>query len=98
MIVKRLLVSVIDDDESVRESLADLLREFGFAVRAFSSAQEFLASDRAGQTSCQILDIAMLGMSGPALQRELSCRGQEIPIVLITARTDEPIRCATTPE
>jgi DNA-binding NtrC family response regulator len=74
--VKRLLVSVIDDDEFVRESLPDLLREFGFEVRAFSSAEEFLASDCAGQTSCQILDIALPGMSGPTLQRELSRRGQ----------------------
>jgi FixJ family two-component response regulator len=61
------LVSVVDDDESVRESLPDLLREFGFAARAFSSAEEFLSSDCLDQTSCLILDIAMLGMSGPQL-------------------------------
>jgi FixJ family two-component response regulator len=75
------LVSVVDDDESVRESLPDLLREFGFAVQAFSSAEEFLASDCVGQTRCLILDIAMPGMSGPDLQRELTRRRQEIPIV-----------------
>jgi len=92
MIVKRLLVSVVDDDESVRESLPDLLREFGFAVQAFSSAQEFLASDCIDQTSCLILDIAMPGMSGPDLQRELTRRRQEIPIVFITAHEDEIVR------
>ena len=82
---KRSLVSVVDDDESVRESLPDLLREFGFAVRAFASAEEFLASDYVDQTRCLILDIAMPGMSGPDLQRELTRRRQEIPIVFITA-------------
>jgi FixJ family two-component response regulator len=82
----RSLVSVVDDDQSVRESLPDLLREFGFAVEAFSSAEEFLASDHVGDTRCLILDIAMPGMSGPDLQRELARREQEIPIVFITAR------------
>ena len=72
---ERPLVSVVDDDESVRESLPDLLKEFGFAVRAFSSPEEFLASDCVGQTKCLILDIAMPGMSGPDLQRELKLRG-----------------------
>jgi FixJ family two-component response regulator len=92
VIVMRSLVSVVDDDESVRESLPDLLREFGFAVRAFSSAEEFLASDCVGQTGCLILDIAMPGMSGPDLQRELTRRQQEIPIVFITALADETVR------
>jgi FixJ family two-component response regulator len=86
------LVSVVDDDESVRESLPDLLREFGFAVQAFSSAEEFLASDYIPQTRCLILDIAMKGMSGPDLQRELTLRRQEIPIVFITAYKDETVR------
>jgi FixJ family two-component response regulator len=90
--VKRSLVSVVDDDESVRESLPDLLREFGFAAQAFSSAEEFLASDYVGQTQCLILDIAMPGMSGPDLQRELTRRRQEIPIVFITANGDETVR------
>ena len=74
VMAKRSLVSVVDDDESVRESLPDLLREFGFAVQAFSSAEEFLASDCVGQTRCLILDIAMPGMTGPDLQRELMRR------------------------
>ncbi len=73
----RSLVSVVDDDESVRESLPDLLKEFGFAVQAFSSAEEFLASDCVGQTRCLILDVAMPGMTGPDLQRELTLRRQE---------------------
>ena len=85
----RPLVSVVDDDESVRESLPDLLRELGFAVRAFSSAEEFLASDSVAQTRCLILDIAMPGMSGPDLQRELTRRRREIPIVFITAHAGE---------
>ena len=90
--VIRSLVSVVDDDESVRESLPDLLREFGFAAQAFSSPEEFLASDYVSQTRCLILDIAMPGMSGPDLQRELKLRHQEIPIVFITARRDDSLR------
>ena len=90
--LKRSLVSVVDDDESVRESLPDLLREFGFAAQAFSSAEEFLASDYVGQTRCLILDIAMPGMTGPDLQRELMLRRQTIPIVFITAHGDETVR------
>jgi FixJ family two-component response regulator len=92
LMVMRSLLSVVDDDESVRESLPDLLREFGFDVRAFSSAEEFLASDCVGQTRCLILDIAMPGMSGPDLQRELTQRQQQIPIVFITALADETVR------
>ena len=88
----RPLLSVVDDDESVRESLPDLLREFGFAARAFSSAEEFLSSDCLDQTSCLILDIAMPGMGGPELQRELKRRGQEIPVIFITASTDKAVR------
>jgi FixJ family two-component response regulator len=90
--IMRSLVSVVDDDESVRESLPDLLREFGFAAQAFRSAEEFLASDCIDQTRCLILDIAMPGMSGPDLQRELTRRRQKIPIVFITAHGDEADR------
>jgi FixJ family two-component response regulator len=92
MTVTRSLVSVVDDDESVRESLPDLLGEFGFAARAFSSAKEFLASDCVEQTKCLILDLAMPGMTGPDLQRELKLRRQPIPIVFITAHRDETVR------
>lgn len=90
--IGHLLVSIVDDDESVRESLPDLLREFGFAARAFSSAEEFLASDCIEQTRCLLLDITMPGMSGPDLQQELKRRRQEIPIVFITAQRDETVR------
>lgn len=89
---EHVLVSIVDDDESVRESLPDLLREFGFAARAFSSAEEFLASDFIEQTRCLLLDIAMPGMSGPDLQQELRIRRQEIPIIFITAQRDETVR------
>jgi FixJ family two-component response regulator len=82
------LVTVIDDDESVRESLPDLLREFGFSALAFDSAERFLASRSIDATRCIILDIAMPGMSGPALQQELINRGLRVPIIFITARTD----------
>ncbi len=90
--VMRSLVSVVDDDESVRESLPDMLKEFGFAVQAFTSAEEFLASDYVDQTRCLILDLAMPGMSGPDLERELRLRRREIPIVFITACADETVR------
>jgi len=90
--VTRSLVAVVDDDESVRESLPYLLRQFGFAAQAFSSAEEFLASDFVGQTRCLILDVAMPGMSGPGLQEELSRRRHAIPIVFITAHEDEIVR------
>jgi FixJ family two-component response regulator len=90
--VKRPLVSVVDDDESVRESLPDLLRELGYSARAFSSAEEFLASDCVGETGCLILDIAMPGVTGPALQHVLKVGGTNIPIVFITAHADEAVR------
>jgi len=86
------LVSIVDDDESIRESLPDLLREFGFVSQVFSSAQEFLASDGISMTKCLILDIAMPGMSGPDLQRELKRRRSNIPVIFITAQRDETVR------
>ena len=91
-IIARLLVSVVDDDESVRESLPDLLWEFGFATRVFSSAEEFLASDAILETRCLILDIAMPGMCGPDLRRELKGRQVEIPTIFITAQRDTTTR------
>jgi len=89
---ERPLVSVVDDDESVRESLPDLLGEFGFVARAFSSAQEFLLSGCVDDSSCLILDIAMPGMSGPELYQELKRRGQEIPTIFISGQRDKAIR------
>lgn len=91
-VVEHLLVSIVDDDESVRESVPDLLRELGFAASAFSSAEEFLASDCIEQTKCLLLDISMPGMSGPDLQQELRRQRKEIPIVFITAQRDETVR------
>lgn len=88
----RPLLSVVDDDESVRESLPDLIREFGFAARAFSSAEEFLSSPSVDETSCLILDVAMPGMSGPELQQDLKRRGQVIPIIFITGQKEESVR------
>lgn len=86
------LISVVDDDESVRDSLPDLLQVFGYAVRVFASAEEFLASDCIDATNTLILDIAMPGMSGPDLQRELGLRSKRIPIVYITAHGDQTLR------
>jgi FixJ family two-component response regulator len=95
MMLKRLPVSVVDDDESVRESLPDLLKELGYDAQAFSSAADFLASDHLRQTRCLILDIAMPGMSGPDLQRELARQRHEIPIVFITAHRDAAVQTCT---
>jgi len=92
VILQRPLVSVVDDDESVRESLPDLLRELGFAAQAFPSAEEFLVSDDVDKTKCLILDVAMPGMTGPDLQLELQRRGQKLPIIFITANEDDTIR------
>jgi len=86
------LLSVVDDDPSVRESLPDLLREFGFAARVFSSGEEFLSSDCVAQTRCLILDVFMPGMTGPDLQQELTLRRQTIPIVFMTAKENDAVR------
>jgi FixJ family two-component response regulator len=86
------LVAVVDDDESVRESLPDLVRALGFEVRAFASAEDFLGSDCFDTTQCMLLDIAMPGMSGPELQQELARRGKAIPIIFITAHADAGVR------
>ena len=88
----RPLITVVDDDESVRESLPDLLKEFGFEAQTFSSAEEFLASDLVDDTRCLLLDVAMPGMTGPDLQQELTRRDREVPIVFITAQRDASIR------
>ena len=92
MKVVRPLVSVVDDDELVRESLPDLIKAFGYDVRAFSSAEAFLAAGRVRKTRCLVLDVAMPGMTGPELQRELMRRGERIPVVFVTAQMDEAAR------
>lgn len=85
-------IAVVDDDESVRESLPDLLRACGYAVSVFSSAEEFLASSFVGKTDCLILDVAMPGMDGLALQQELLRRRHSIPIVFVSGNGDETLR------
>lgn len=92
LVMGTLLVIVIDDDESVRESLPDLLRELGYAVQSFASAEAFLESDLVADPGCLILDIALPGMKGPELQDELARRGVTIPIVFITANRDPAVR------
>jgi FixJ family two-component response regulator len=91
-LVERPLVAVVDDDESVRESLPDLVREFGFSARAFSSAEEFLKSDYVDRTRCLILDVFMPGMTGVDLLQELKLRQQLIPIVFMTAKKNGTVR------
>jgi FixJ family two-component response regulator len=85
------LISVVDDDEAVRDSLPDLLRSFGFDAAPFSSAEEFLTSDQLDRTACLVLDVAMPGMTGPDLQQELIRQKRRIPIVFITAHSDETL-------
>ncbi len=86
------LVVVVDDDESVREALPDLLRVLGFAASTFGSAEEFLAADCIANTNILILDVVMPGMSGPDLQHELIQRGHDLPVIFVTARSDEQVR------
>ncbi len=83
-----ILVCVVDDDDSVRESLPDLLREFGLASEVFATPRDFLESAFVDKAKCLILDIAMPGMSGPELRRELIRRGHDIPTIFITAHAD----------
>jgi FixJ family two-component response regulator len=86
------LISVVDDDDSVRESLRALLRSVRFVVEVFASAEEFLSSDRLRETDCLILDVRMPGMSGLELQRRLVVRHPEMPVIFITAHGDEELR------
>lgn len=84
-------ISVVDDDESLRESLEGLLDSLGYRAAVFSSAEAFLSSDALTGADCLILDVRMPGMSGPDLQRELANRGLKIPIIFITAHGDEEV-------
>lgn len=87
-----LLVSIVDDDESVRESLPDLVRLLGYDVRTYPSGEELLSSAHLGETRCLILDISMPGMSGPEIHQELKRRGHAIPTIFITALKDDTVR------
>ena len=87
------LISVVDDDHSVRESLARLIRSVGFSVQVFGSAEEFLSAGQSREPDCLILDIRMPGMSGLELQRELSASDRDLRVVFITAHgSDEDVR------
>jgi FixJ family two-component response regulator len=89
---QRGLISVVDDDVSLRESLPDLLQTLGFTAMPFASAEDFLESPSHADTQCLILDVSLPGMSGPELQGELARRQVKIPIVFITAHGDPELR------
>jgi FixJ family two-component response regulator len=86
------IVMIVDDDNSIRRAVRRLMKSFGFAVETFASAEEFLGSDRLEKTSCLILDVHMPGMNGLELQERLVASNSEIPIIFITAFTDERAR------
>jgi len=87
------LISVVDDDESVRESIEGLMRSVGYAVRAYASAEAFLSSGHLGDTGCLILDVRMPGMDGIELHRHLLASGRAMPVIFITAHgSDERVR------
>jgi FixJ family two-component response regulator len=86
------LISIVDDDESVREALCRLLKSVGFAVRAFASAEEYLSSDKPENSDCLLLDVRMPGKSGIELQRQLIAGHSKIPVIIITAYEDESVR------
>ncbi len=86
------LISIVDDDESVRTAMSSLVRSLGFAAVAFASAEEFLASPTLNETSCLVVDVQMPGMSGLELQSELTSRDRRMPVIFITAFPEERIR------
>jgi two-component system, LuxR family, response regulator FixJ len=86
------LIAIIDDDESIRDSLRTLLRSAGYHVSTFESAEVFLESGVATGTACMILDVRMPGMDGPELQVRLRDQQSRIPIIFITAHDDGPVR------
>ena len=90
----RPFIAVVDDDESVRESLFDLLRELGYEARGIASAEEFLDSGCLAEADCLLLDGSMPGMSGPELHRDLLRRGERAPVIFITAQRDRRVRAA----
>jgi FixJ family two-component response regulator len=87
-----LLISIIDDDESIREATKGLVRSLGYQAATFASAEEFLQSDSVADTSCLITDVQMPGLSGIDLQRGLIARGVEMPTIFITAFPEEGTR------
>ncbi|HEY4734014.1 MAG TPA: response regulator [Gemmatimonadaceae bacterium] len=91
VVINRRLVTLVDDDESVRESLPGLLRHFGFDTQTFPSAEAFLECEAVGATSCLILDVGLPGLNGPDLHQELLCKGHRIPTIFITAQCDQSL-------
>lgn len=89
---EKAVISIVDDDESVREGMTDLVDTLGFSAVSFPSGEDFLKSDRVDSTSCLIADVHMPGMTGPELHRQLVASGKAIPTVLITAYPDERVR------
>jgi len=85
-------ISIVDDDASIREALKSLMRSAQFDAEAFASAEEFLASESLGDTSCLILDLTLPGMNGFELQHRLQVEGRDIPVIFITAHADETSR------
>ena len=90
--IETALISIVDDDESIREAIQSLLRSVGFRAKTFASAEQFLQSDQIETTACLILDVRMPGMSGLELQRRLIATQCRIPIVFVTAHGDEEAR------
>jgi len=86
------MISIVDDDESVRETTKGLVRSLGLNASAFASAEEFLQSDRLDDTACLIADVQMEGMSGVELQGLLRAQGRHMPIIFMTAFPEERIR------
>ena len=90
--IETALISIVDDDESIREAIQSLLGSVGFKAKTFASAEQFLQSDQIENTACLILDVRMPGMSGLELQRRLMATQCRIPIVFVTAHGDEEVR------
>jgi FixJ family two-component response regulator len=88
----KLVIAIVDDDESLREATVSLMRASGFAPEAFPSANDFLTSESLQRTDCLVADVQMPGMSGLELHRCLVQSGKAIPTVLITAYPDEKAR------
>ncbi|HJQ23793.1 MAG TPA: response regulator [Blastocatellia bacterium] len=86
------IISVVDDDVSVREAVESLIKSVGLKARAFASAEAFLSANDAQATACLILDVQMPGMSGLELQRQLTAAGYRIPIIFISAHSNDRIR------
>jgi FixJ family two-component response regulator len=86
------MISIIDDDESVREATRGLVRSLGYKADTFASAEEFLHSERVTESSCVITDVHMPGLSGVELQRLLKAQGHPTPVIFLTAFAEESIR------